>query len=98
MQIHVAIYRWKEGTSRDTILTALAKIKEVRSRIPGIMGIFVGENTSKYGEGYTHAIVVIGEDESALAAYRADSLHEEGAREIDTIEAAGVGVDFSDTF
>jgi hypothetical protein len=60
--------------------------------------IFVGENTSKYSEGYTHAIVVLGEDQAALDAYRKDSLHEEAAHEIDAIEEVGVGVDFADGF
>ena len=96
MQVHVAIYKWKPGTSPASIDNALAKVKEVRNRVPGLLGIFVGPNTSKYGEGYTHAIVVIGEDGAALAAYRKDSLHEEAAAEIDSMEDAGIGVDLTD--
>jgi heme-degrading monooxygenase HmoA len=96
MQIHVAIYKWKAGSSPESIENALAKVKEVRNRVPGLLGIFVGPNTSKYGEGYTHAIVVVGEDEAALAAYRSDSLHQEAASEIDSMEDAGIGVDLTD--
>jgi heme-degrading monooxygenase HmoA len=98
VQIHVAIYQWKDGTDPEQVRASLAKVKAVRDRVPGLLGIFVGENTSKYSEGYTHAIVVVGEDQAALDAYRKDSLHEEAAHELDAIEQVGVGVDFADGF
>ncbi len=96
MQVHVAIYRWKSTARREDIEAALDKVKRVRNNVSGILGIYVGENTSRYGEGFTHAIVVIGEDQAALDAYRADSLHEEAAKEIEFFEDHGVGIDFAD--
>jgi hypothetical protein len=60
------------------------------------ISIYCGENSSRWSQGFTHAVVVIGTDQQAIDNYRKDSVHEEAAKLIDAIELEGVGVDFQD--
>lgn len=55
----------------------------------------IDENTSKYGEGYTHAILVRGENQAAIDAYRNHPDHARVATIIESMEDKGIGVDFS---
>ncbi|MXP48228.1 hypothetical protein GRI43_12605 [Altererythrobacter luteolus] len=96
MHVHVAIFKWKTGTTTEQINDALVLVKQVRSRVPDIVDILCGENTSKWGQGFSHAVVVLGRTEEAIAAYRADEVHKEAARVIDAMELDGIGVDFID--
>ena len=95
MQIHVALYHWKDGTSEEKINHALAKIAALEQKIDGIVEISCAKNNSKYAEGYTHVILVRGKDAKALAAYRTHPDHEIAAKIIESIEERGIGVDFS---
>ncbi len=95
-QIHVALFKWKEGTSGKEVEDALQMVRNVRERVPGIQMIFCGENTSKWSQGFTHAVVVIGDDQKALDEYRKDEVHERAARIIEAMELDGIGVDFDD--
>ena len=95
-QIHCALFKWKDGTTNAEIEHALQLVRDVKDRVPGIRGIYCGENTSKWSQGFTHAVVVIGEDQKAIDAYRADEVHEEAAKIIEAMELDGIGIDFSD--
>ena len=96
MLVHIAIYRWKPGTPSDEVSEALDQVRELRAKVPGVLDIRCGENFSRWNEGYTHAIVVLGEDRAALDAYRAHPDHESVAARIEAIEEAGIGIDFED--
>jgi hypothetical protein len=97
MNVHVAIYEWKMGTPNELVEKLLIGIADIEKSLPAVQ-IFVGENTSKYGEGYTHAIVVVGASQTDIDAYRTHPDHERLAKEIDGIEAHGVGVDIVNRF
>jgi hypothetical protein len=94
--IHVAIYKWKPGTSQSTVEKALEMVRRVADRVPGVRAIYCGTNTSRWAEGYTEAVVVIGDTAAAIDAYRSDRGHVDAAAIIDAMEDAGVGVDFQD--
>lgn len=95
MQIHVALYHWKDGTTEAQINDALAQIAALEQRVDGIVEISCAKNESKYGKGYTHVILVRGRDAQALAAYRAHPDHDVAAALIEAMEERGIGVDFS---
>lgn len=97
MNVHVAIYEWKAGTQESYVRELLMGIANIEKFLPGVQ-IFVGENTSKYGEGYTHAIVVVGAAQADIDAYRAHPEHARLAEKIDAIESRGVGVDIVNRF
>jgi hypothetical protein len=96
MYIHVAIFKWKEGVSRIDVENALDMVRGVSKRVPGIQAIYCGPNTSRWSQGFTDAVVVLGESQAAIDAYRADELHTDAAKLIDAMELDGIGVDFFD--
>jgi heme-degrading monooxygenase HmoA len=95
MNIHIALYKWKASASQPEIEAALEKVEALAAQIPGIVEISTGENTSKYSEGYTHVILVRGENQAAIDAYRSHPEHAEAAQQIEGMEEHGVGVDFT---
>lgn len=94
--VHIALFKWKKGVSQERVDAALRQVRTLASRVPGIEGIYCGENRSKYASGYTHVVLVIGDSEKAIAAYRAHPDHTRVAADIDAMEDHGIGVDFSD--
>lgn len=95
MNIHIALYKWKETATPEQISQALKEVEALASKVPGIVDIVTGENTSEYNEGYTHAILVRGKDQAAIDAYRNHPDHAKVAATIETMEDKGIGVDFS---
>ena len=96
MHVHVAIFKWKEGVTAEQVDGALQMVRSVWSRIPGLTGLYCGQNSSKWSQGFTHAVVVLGETAQAIEDYRADEVHVKAAALIDKMELDGIGVDFSD--
>jgi len=95
MNIHLALYKWKPEVTPEQIVQALHDIESLAAKVPGIIDIVTGENTSRYSEGYTHAILVRGEDQAAIDAYRNHPDHTKAAAIIEGMEDQGIGVDFS---
>jgi hypothetical protein len=93
---HIAIYRWKNGTSDHDIEQALADVRLLKEKVDGLLDIRCGKNFSRWNEGYTHAIVVMGRDQASLDAYRSHPDHEAVAKRIEAMEEAGIGIDFED--
>lgn len=95
MQIHIALYHWKEGTSESQVNEALELISQLKNKVDGIVEISCAKNESKYNEGYTHVILVRGRDAKALADYRDHPDHNLAAKIIESMEEKGIGVDFA---
>lgn len=95
MNIHIALYKWKETATQEQINHALKEIEALAFKVPGILDIITGQNTSKYSEGYTHAILVRGENQATIDAYRNHPDHAKVAAVIEAMEDKGIGVDFS---
>lgn len=95
MYIHIALYRWKPWVSGADIKRVLADVAALSTKVPGIVEISYGSNSSKYSEGYSHVVLVRGEDQQAIDAYRAHPDHVTVAQAIDEMEERGIGVDFS---
>jgi len=94
MNIHIALYKWKDTVTSSEIVEALEDIEGLGQKVPGIIEISTAENTSKYSEGYTHVILVRGENQAAIDAYRSHPDHVKVAHKIDAMEDKGIGVDF----
>lgn len=95
MNIHIALYKWKPTATPEQIDEALKDVEVLALKIPGILDITTGENTSKYSEGYTHVILVRGKDQAVIDAYRNHPDHAKAATIIESMEDQGIGVDFS---
>jgi hypothetical protein len=96
MIVHIALFKWKDGVGDDEIKRALDDVRALKEKVPGLIDIRCGENFSKWNEGYTHAVVVLGKDQASLDAYRQHPDHEIVAQKIEAMEERGIGVDFED--
>lgn len=96
MVIHIALFAWKDGTSKEDIERALDDVKALKQKVPGVTDIHCGLNFSPWNEGYTHAVVVSAKDEGALDAYRKHPDHVVVAKLIESMESKSLGVDFRD--
>lgn len=94
MHIHIAIFRWKPEVTQEAVDEVSAAVEALQPKIPGIVEISCGANTSQYGEGYTHVVLVRGETAQAIDAYRTHPDHTRVARRIEEMEERGIGVDF----
>ncbi len=69
--IHLAIFKWKEGAPIDQIEQAFEEQRQhVTSEVPGVRSLEWGLNRSPFGKGYTHALLVVADDQKGIDAYR----------------------------
>ena len=94
MHVHIAIFQWKPNVTEAEIADVLREVEALQPKIPGIVEISCGKNTSRYSEGYTHVVLVRGETQDAIDAYRKHPDHVSVAGRIEAMEERGVGVDF----
>ena len=96
MIIHIALFRWKLGTTKRTIEKTLKQVKLLKNKCDGIIDIFCGENYHEESKGLTHGIVIIAKDQKSLDGYRNHPEHITIAKNIEIIEEDGLGFDFKD--
>lgn len=94
MITHIAIFKWKKSAKKGEINNALRDVSGLKSKIPGIIYIACGENFSKHGKNFTHAVVVTAKNKSTLKAYREHPDHVAVAEKIGKMEKDGIGIDF----
>jgi len=94
MIVHIALFRWKEGTTQYTISKNLEKVKDLKDKCNGIIDILVGQNYHKESKGFTHGVVILAKNQSALDAYRKHPDHKIIAKQIEQSEEEGLGFDF----
>ena len=66
---HIALFRWREEASQEAIDSALAELRKLKDKIPGVVDISSGANFSERAKGYTHVLVMRFTDRSALQAF-----------------------------
>jgi len=96
MIIHIALFRWKQGTPQEKIDLAIQKVKQLKDKCSGIIDIFCGLNFHKEAKGFTHGVVVLAKDQQALDTYRLHPDHKIVAKDIAEIEEEGLGFDFKE--
>jgi hypothetical protein len=75
---HVALLKFKEGTSEEEIERIFSELMDISENIPGIEDYVSGPNNSPEGlsDGYTHAFVMTFSDANARDAYLPHPEHE----------------------
>jgi Stress responsive A/B Barrel Domain len=66
---HIILFRWTEEASQEAVDSAVAELRRLKGKIPGIVDLSCGANFSERAKGYTHGLVVRFTDRAALAAY-----------------------------
>jgi hypothetical protein len=77
MVIHTFAFRWKPGVTPDQIQQAIAGIRNLQGRIPGLLETWVGENFSPRSQGYQFGGAMKFADRAALEAYSGHPVHQE---------------------
>jgi hypothetical protein len=96
MIIHIALFRWKDDATKESIEGAMNDIRALKHKVDGVIDIKCGENFSVWNEGYTHAFLVLARDRAALDAYRNHPDHRDAAQRIETMDAGSIGIDIED--
>lgn len=75
---HIALFKFKEGTSEELINQLFLDVLDLTENIEGIEDYVSGANNSPEGlnQGYTHAFVMTLADAAARDAYLAHPEHE----------------------
>jgi hypothetical protein len=66
---HILLLRWAEHASQEAIDTALAELRKLKDKIPGILDVSCGQNFSERAKGYTHGLVLRFTNRAALDGY-----------------------------
>ena len=75
---HIALMKFKEGTSEEQVQEILDQVLDITETIPGIEDYVSGPNSSPEGlnQGYTHAFIMTFVDAAARDAYLPHPEHE----------------------
>jgi hypothetical protein len=73
---HILLIRWTEGAGREAIDSAMAELRQLKDKIPGIVDLSCGINFSDRSKGYTHGLVIRFKDRAALNAYNPHPEHQ----------------------
>jgi len=90
---HIALFKFKEGTSEEQVQSVLDQLLEISDTIPGIEDYVAGTNNSPEGlsQGFTHGFVMSFADAAARDAYLTHPDHEKfKAAAIPNIDAVTV--------
>jgi hypothetical protein len=94
MIVHIALFRWKKGTSEKKAAGTLKQVEAIQKKVSGIVSIHTGKNYHHESKGFTQGVVVIAKTQKALDAYRKHPIHQKLAPKIMKMEADGIGFDF----
>jgi hypothetical protein len=73
---HLLLLRWTEGTSPEAVDAALAELRALKDKIPGILDLSCGMNFSARAKGFTHGLVIRFKDWAAQEAYNPHPEHQ----------------------
>jgi hypothetical protein len=77
MVIHTFAFRWKPGVTSEQKQRAIAEIRNLQGRIPGLIETMVGQNISPRSQGYELGGVMKFENRAGLEAYGTHPVHQE---------------------
>jgi hypothetical protein len=75
---HIALIKFKEGTSQDQVAQLFQEVMDMTENIPSIEDYVSGENSSPEGlnQGFTHGFIMTFADAAARDAYLPHPEHE----------------------
>jgi hypothetical protein len=73
---HIVLFKWKIEATAEQIEQAIDGLRDLKDRIPNVLGLSVGENFSERAQGFTHGLVVRFPDKAALEVYGPHPAHQ----------------------
>jgi len=96
MFVHIVFFKWKKSAPKEEIVKIISDLREMRDKIPGIIGLRSGHNYSMDLHDYTHALVVSFKDKKSLDDYRKNPMHMKVVKKIILYEEHSLAIDFED--
>ena len=72
---HLVFFAVREGASAEGVEDLLSSIRGLRSEVPGVVDLSVGQDFSGRSGGYTHALFARFEDAAGLQGYMGHPAH-----------------------
>ena len=81
---HIAFFKFKPACTPEQIAEVWRIMEELPKRIPGILDLSHGPNTSPEGlsQGFTHSFVMLFESVAARDAYLPHPVHQEAVQQV----------------
>ena len=76
MILHTFAFRWKPGVTEEQRRNAIASIRELQGKIPGLEATWVGVNFSPRSQGYELGGVMQFANRESLEAYAGHPAHQ----------------------
>ena len=93
--IHIVLFKWNADAAPDAIDRAMAGLRELRDKIPGILELTCGANFTDRGKGFTHGLVVRFVDRATLEVYGPHADHQKVVQNlINPIRADVLALDY----
>lgn len=73
---HLVLFQWQPEASAAQIDAAIAALRDLADKVPGILQLSCGENFSARAKGFQHGLVVRFGDRAALEAYQVHPAHQ----------------------
>ena len=66
---HILLFRWNETATQEVIDAAIAELRGLKDKIPGIVAVSSGTNFSERSKGFTHGVIFRFKDRASLDGY-----------------------------
>jgi stress responsive alpha/beta barrel protein len=87
---HIVLFRWTDEASQEAKDNAMVELRNLKTKIPGIVDLSCGANFCDRAQGYTHGLVVRFNDRTALEAYGPHPEHQRVVQNVINPICAGV--------
>ena len=74
---HIVLFKVKSGTPDAAVRSMLDGLASLKTRVPGIVQLSAGTNTSDRSKGFTHGLVVRFQNQAGLEQYLPHPAHQE---------------------
>ena len=74
---HIVLFKVKAGMPEAAVRAMLDGLAGLKTRVPGIVQLSAGTNTSDRNKGFTHGLVVRFQDQAGLEHYLPHPAHQE---------------------
>ncbi len=81
MVTHIVLFTWKPAAAPEAIDRAVAELRALKGKIPGIVELSSGANFSERAQGFHHGLLVRFTDRAALEVYGPHPAHQRVLRE-----------------
>jgi hypothetical protein len=91
---HLVLFTVKSDASADDVADLLSSIRDLRSRVPNVIDLSVGEDFSGRSDPYTHGLFVRFQTPDDLQAYLTHPEHQKVVEKLEAVTEGRLVVDY----